>query len=267
MAGTRFLIAGAILYSYRRYLAGDPMPTRLHWRTTAIVGLFLLVGGNGLVVWSEQRVPSGIAALLIGSTPLWIVLVDALVPGSARPGRQALAGVLLGFGGIVLLVGPARWAGAGQQIDLWGVAALLAASLSWAIGSIYARGAPLPGSALLGSGMEMLAGGSILLLVGTLSGEWGRLDPQAVTLRSLLSLGYLIVIGSLIGYASYTWLLQVATVTLISTYAYVNPLVAVLLGSLLAGEALTARILISAGVIIGSVVIINTARQKSPEPG
>jgi len=266
MAATRFLIAGAILYLWRR-AAGDPAPTRVEWRSAVVVGLLLLLGGNGGVVWAEQRVVSGIAALMVGSAPLWMVLVDALRPGGVRPNLQTMLGVLVGFGGIVLLIGPGNF-GNGGGLDRVGVIVLLIASFFWALGSLYSRQARLPASPLLGTGMEMLMGGAGLVVAGTLTGEWSRLDLGAITAPSLWGLAYLIVFGSLVGFASYTWLLRVAPTPLVSTYAYVNPLIAVLLGNLLAQEPLTARILVSTLIIVGSVALINTSRKAaSPQPG
>jgi drug/metabolite transporter (DMT)-like permease len=264
MAATRFLVAGSILYAWRR-LAGDSAPRRFEWRSAAVVGLLLLLGGNGGVVWAEQRVASGVAALLVGGVPLWIVLIEAARPGGQRPGRMTLAGVLAGFAGIALLIGPGQLAGDGHAIDPLGTVALLAGSFLWAAGSLYGRSARLPASPLLGTGMEMLAGGAGLLLAGTLAGEWGRLDLAAITLSSLAGLGYLIFFGSLVGFASYTWLLRVAPTSLVSTYAYVNPLIAILVGSLLAQEPLTLRILVSALVIVSSVALINLGRTRQPQ--
>jgi drug/metabolite transporter (DMT)-like permease len=261
MAATRFLVAGAILYAWMR-LRGAPAPQARHWRPTGIVGLFLLLGGNGLVVTAELRVPSGIAALMIGATPLWLVLVDALRPNGVRPTWRTLAGVLIGLAGITLLINPASLGGLGEGVDPLGAGMLLMAALFWAMGSIYSREhkEQLPQPALLATGMEMLVGGAALLLLGLLTGEAAQLDLAAISTRSLLGLGYLIFFGSLVGFASYTWLLGVAPTPLVSTYAYVNPLVAVLLGSLLAAEPLTPRILVAAGIIISSVVLINTAQ-------
>jgi drug/metabolite transporter (DMT)-like permease len=259
MAGVRFLIAGVILYGWRR-LSGDKPPTRVEWRSAAVVGTLLLVGGNGGVVWAEQYVPSGIAALLVGSAPLWMALLGAFWLRQGNAGHSlhplAAAGILTGFAGIALLVGPGQLTGMAGEVHLVGAGVLTAAAFLWAAGSIFSRDAPLPDSPLLGTGMEMLAGGAGLLLLGSLAGEWGRLDPGAISARSLFGVVYLIIFGSLVGFAAYTWLLRVAPTTLVSTYAYVNPLVAILLGSLLAQEPVTPRILISAGVIVGSVALI-----------
>lgn len=264
MGAMRFIFAGLILFTWR-WLAGDPRPTLRQWRSTAIIGLFLLMGGNGGVVWAEQRVVSGIAALLIGATPLWIVLVDALRPGGRKPAPLALVGVLVGFAGIAILVGPwnsAQSAGL-SSLDLGGVIALLLAALSWAIGSVYSRDADLPASPLLATGMEMITGGLGLMLLAALNGDWAQLDLAAITPRAWWSLAYLVVFGSLLGFATYTWLLRVAPITLVSTYAYVNPLVAILLGAVLAQEALTLQIGISALVIVGSVAVITRANTRA----
>lgn len=263
-AGARFLIAGAVLYAFSR-LRGDQAPLRIEWRSAAIVGFFLLVGGNGGVMWAEQRVASGIAALMIASVPLWIALLDSLRPGGRRPERWVILGVLVGFAGIIILIGPAQVIGIEGQVDLLGAGILLLASLSWAVGSLYNRGAKLPASPLLGTGMEMLLGSAGLFILGTLSGEWSQVDLSAVSTQSWLGLIYLIVFGSWIGFVSYIWLLRVAPTMLVSTYAYVNPLVAIFLGSLLAGEELTPRVLLAAIAILGSVAMITYTQQKSSQ--
>jgi drug/metabolite transporter (DMT)-like permease len=263
LAATRFLIAGGVLFAWRR-LAGDPTPTRREWRAAVIVGLLMLLGGNGGVVWAEQRVASGVTALIIGSVPMFMVLIDGLRPGGKRPSFLAVLGVVTGFAGITILVGPAQWSGAAQgSVDPLGVVVLLAASLLWAIGSLYNRDAPLPDSPLLATSMEMLGGGAGLLLAGTLTGEWGRLNLAAISPASLYGLGYLIVFGSLVAFVAYTWLLRVAPTPLVATYAYVNPLIAVVLGALLAQELLTPRLLVSALIIVGSIVLINAARYST----
>jgi drug/metabolite transporter (DMT)-like permease len=268
MAATRMLIAGAILYAWNR-LSGNPAPTRRQWRSAAIVGVLLLTLGNGGVSWSEQRVYSAIAALMVGSVPLWVSLLSWFIPRRRAEMRQSgwisIAGVLLGFSGIALLVGPGQLKGAGSGVDLVGAGVLLFASFCWSLGSIYGHDADLPASPLLGTGMEMLAGGVGLLLLGTLTGEWGQFHLTAITARSWWSLAYLVVFGALVGYAAYTWLLRVAPTPLVSTYAYVNPLIAVFLGSLLAQEPLNARVLLSAVVIIGAVALINTSRMTAPQ--
>jgi drug/metabolite transporter (DMT)-like permease len=201
-------------------------------------------------------VVSGVAALLVGSAPLWMVLLDMLRPGGRRPGGLAALGVLVGFAGITLLVGPAQLFGGTDGVDLLGAGALTLAAFSWAIGSLYSRGAQLPDSPLLGTGMEMLAGSLGLFALGTLTGDWARLDLAGIDARSVWSLLYLIIFGSLVGFAAYTWLLRVAPTTLVSTYAYVNPVVAIFMGNWLAGEPLTPRILLATAIIVGSVALI-----------
>jgi drug/metabolite transporter (DMT)-like permease len=264
MASTRFLFAGIVMYTWRR-LRGDTPPSRIEWRSAAIVGTFLLVGGNGGVVWAEQFVASGIAALLVGSAPLWMVLIDTLRPGGSRPAGVTAVGVVLGFFGIALLIGPAEIIGFDGGIDPVGAAVLTLAAFLWAAGSIYNRGAQLPASPLLGTGMEMIAGGLGLLLLGTVTGEWTRLNLAEISTNSLLGFIYLIVFGAWVGFAAYTWLLRVAPTPLVSTYAYVNPLVAIIMGNLLAAEPLTPRVLLAATVIVSSVAIITIrkpARRK-----
>jgi drug/metabolite transporter (DMT)-like permease len=265
MAATRFLIAGAILFGWR-WLAGDRRPMKLEWRSAAIVGLLLLTGGNGNVVWAEQHVASGVAALIVGSAPLWMVAIDAFRPGGKKANLQTWAGVMIGFVGIMILISPWKLARNPQSSEILGILSLLLGAFLWAIGSLYSRGAKLPASPLLGTSMEMLAGGLGLLVLGTLTGEWSRLNLSAITARSLWGLAYLIVFGALVGYSAYTWLLRNAPTPLVSTYAYVNPLVAILMGSIFAAEPLTPRILIAALIVVSSVVLINTVRVEKIRP-
>jgi drug/metabolite transporter (DMT)-like permease len=262
MAATRFLIAGGILYAIRRVM-GDGRPSRSEWRPAAVIGILLLVGGNGGVVWAEQRVASGIAALLVGTAPLWMILIESLHPGGRKPNRWAMFGIFLGFVGITLLIGPPQVTGHGEEIDIIGAFVLIFATLSWAIGSLYSRQAKLPSSPLLGTAMEMLAGGGALLLLSFLAGEFSRLNLAHISLRSLGAMVYLIIFGSWIGLTCYTWLLRVAPTPLVFTYAYVNPVVAVLLGHLLASEPLTVHILIAATIVIGSVALTTVSQQAS----
>jgi drug/metabolite transporter (DMT)-like permease len=264
MAGTRFLIAGSLLYGWRR-LAGDPGPTRKQWAASALIGILLLFGGNGMLSWAEQLVPSGVAALLIGAVPLWMTLIEALRPGGVRPNFLGGIGLVVGFGGIVLLVSPSLSGGGKTDLPPLGLAILMFAALSWSLGSIYSRHADLPSSSLVGTGMEMLAGGVACYLAGTLAGEWKSVVLSDITVRSWLGLVFLIIFGSMLTYSAYTWLLRNAPVSLVSTYAYVNPLVAILLGSLFAQEVLTLRILVAALVIVGSVVVINISRRIKTE--
>jgi drug/metabolite transporter (DMT)-like permease len=263
MVAARMLAAGLILYGWRR-LSGAPKPTLDQWKATGVTGLFLLLGGTGLVSWAEQRVVSSVAALIIGSMPLWIVLVDAIRPRGSRPTLVMIAGVLIGFLGVLVLIDPFQSVRPGESIDFVGAIALLMASLLWSIGSIYGRDNydRMPKQPMLASGMQMLVGGVGLLVVGTIFGEWSRLDLANVSVKSLGGLAYLILFGSIIAFACYSWLLGVAPTPLVSTYAYVNPLVAVALGNLLAQEPVNTHILLSTAMIVGAVVLINMARWR-----
>jgi drug/metabolite transporter (DMT)-like permease len=258
MAGVRFLIAGGLLYAWARLHGRALRPTRDHWIATAVVGLLLLLGGNGLVVWSETRVASGVTALLVGIVPCWMVLLDWLRPGGARPSRQVVFGLMLGLTGLIWLIGPDSLMGGGRA-DLLGAAAVLLASFSWAAGSIYLRHAKMPPAPFLSTAMQMLAGGAALLVLGLGLGEPWRFDPAAFSPRSILALLYLIVFGSIVAFTAYVWLLRVSTPTRVSTYAYVNPVVAVFLGWALADEALTVRMLVAAAVIVSGVALITLA--------
>lgn len=264
MTGTRFLVAGLVLYVWRR-LAGDPAPARAQWGSTAVIGTLLLVGGIGGVSWAEQYVPSGITALIIAATPLWVVMIEAIRRGGSRPTWLTATGVVIGLAGISILIDPVGTAGHPQGYNILGVAAVLLAALSWAVGSIYSQGANLPNSAMLGSGMELLAGGAGSFILGLVMGEAGRLNLSAITLSSVEGLVYLIVFGSLVGFVCYSWLLRVAPMTLVVTYAYVNPLVAVILGSLLAKEVLTLKVLFATPLILSAVVLIH-AKQSEKRP-
>ncbi|HEX2669008.1 MAG TPA: EamA family transporter [Gammaproteobacteria bacterium] len=253
MAGTRHLIAGFLLYILFR-LRGEPKPTRVHWRSATLLGGLLLLGGNGLVSVAEQTVPSGIAALMVAAVPFWMVLLNALEKGAA-PRLSVLAGLALGVVGLMILVFPSG-GHAPDHVDPTGIWVLLAATFSWAMGSLYAHRAPLPSSTFLGIGMEMIAGGLLCWLVGLVSGEGAVLHLAAFTPKSLLALGYLIVFGSLLGFSAYVWLLKVTTPARASTYAFVNPVIAVLLGWALAGEPLTPRIALAGATIVAAVCLI-----------
>ena len=259
MAGVRFLIAGSILYLWLR-LRGAERPKLIHWRSALVIGALLLLGGNGGVSWAEVHVPSGLAALLVAAVPLWMALFDWLRPGGIRPTGLTLLGLLIGFAGVALLASQAEASGTGPQ--LIGILALLVATCCWAIGSLYARSAPVPAMPLLGTGMEMLAGGAALVLVAGVTGEFGQVHFAAISLKSLLALAFLIIFGSLIGYSSYVWLLRHVSAARVSTYAYVNPVVAVFLGWAFASEPITWVTLVSAAVIISSVALITISRGR-----
>jgi drug/metabolite transporter (DMT)-like permease len=261
MGGIRFLVSGAMLYAWARY-RGAPKPTRLHWRNALIAGGFLLLGGNGAVVWAEQFVPSGLTALLVSILPFWLVIIEWLRPTRRRPSTVVVVGLVLGFIGIIVLVGPGNVGGHGDIRPL-GALVLILGSLSWAIGSFWSRDASLPSSGLLTTGMEMLGGGALLLIVGAISGELSRFDIRDVSRVSTIGLLYLITFGSLIGFTSYIWLLDKVSPARLGTYAYVNPVVAVLLGWAIAGERLSIRTGIAAAIVICAVALITTSQSTT----
>ena len=271
MGGTRFLIAGAALYLWMR-LRGADRPSFVQLRSAAIVGAFLIVGGNGGVVWAEQFVPSGMAALLVAILPFWMVLIDWIRPGGTRPGMGVAIGLVVGLAGLVILIGPSALdpgaessaaASRGDGVVLVGAIVLILASLSWALGSIYSRHAPMPKSAFVATGAEMFAGGALMLIVAAVHGDFTAVDVTAISARSWLAFAYLTTVGSLVGFTAYIWLLKVEPASRVATYAYVNPVVAVFLGWALAGEDLSLRTAIAAAIIIGAVAIITTARSSS----
>jgi len=261
-ASLRFLISGAILFIWRR-AAGDDLPTKGNWKSTAIVGTLLLVGGNGLVSLAEKHIPSGIAALVISTSPFWLVLFESLRAGGTKPNWQSILGLVIGFSGVFYLIGPSEITGSEQQFNTFSLILLLCAPFLWSLGSIYARGADMPKSTLMSTGMQMLTGAVSLFIVSVVTGELNGFSFSQVSMRSWEGLLYLITFGSLIGFVAYGWLLHNAPVSLFSTYAYVNPVVAVFLGWLFAHEDLNARIAIASAIIIGSVIYINWARQIS----
>jgi drug/metabolite transporter (DMT)-like permease len=259
-AAARFIISGGFLYLWRR-AAGDPAPTPRESRNAAIIGIFLLVGGNGGVVWAAQFIPSSLSALLVATVPLWMILINALRPGGEQPSVRALSGILIGFCGAVLLIG---WTTDNASLaHLYGAMAVLAASFFWAVGSIYGKAAELPSSSLITTGVEMLAGGLVQVLVALAFGEFERFSIHTISSRSALAWAYLTLVGPA-AFVAYAWLLRVAPIPLVATYSYVNPLVAIVLGYFLGKEIITPRILLAAGLIVGSVVLVSAP--KSPLP-
>jgi drug/metabolite transporter (DMT)-like permease len=258
MAAARFLIAGGVLYLWAR-LTGTGGATGSQWLWAYILGALFFLVGNGAVTWVEQVMPSGLTALIVAMVSVWTAVLEWARPGGRRPGPAVLAGILLGFGGVALLVVPGKGQGGEAHPGL--VLLLVFSTFTWALGSVLSRNADLPKSTALMSGMEMLAGGSLLLLVSGLAGEFGQFHPGAVTAKSALAFGYLVVFGSLLTFTCFAWLLKVSTPSKVATAGYVNPMVAVFLGWFLGGEAITARVLVASLVIIGSVVLIITGRE------
>ena len=258
MAGCRFVIAGAASYLWTR-AGGAARPSRRDWAGAALIGALLLLTGNGGLCWAEQRVPSGLAALLMASIPIWMVLLDSRRRGGTKLGARVLGGMAMGVAGLALLVGPAHLWGS-SRVNLAGAAVLMLASFSWSLGSVLSHRVKLPPSSFLAAAMEMLAGGALLLLLGVLSGEGLQLHLARVALRSLLGLVYLILAGSLLGFTAYLWLLRSVPTARVSTYAFVNPAVAVFLGWALGSEPLTGRELLASATIIAGVALIITHR-------
>lgn len=251
MGAIRFLIAGSVLYFLVR---PRERPTFAQWKSAAIVGTLLLVFGNGAVMWAEQKMPSGIASLIVAVVPLWMVLLDWARRGGKRPTAIVMVGVILGLAGLAILVNP--FAPSTTAVDQLSVLVLLGGSLSWAVGSLYSKHATHHPKPLVAPAMQMLAGSAGLAILSVLSGELTRFHPSAMSTRSMLAVLYLVIFGSLVGYSVYIWLLRVATASAVSTYAYVNPVVAVFLGWLILSEPLTLRTLVAAAVIVGAVALI-----------
>lgn len=270
-AGVRYGTAGLImliaLVVHARWRASNEpaeRPTRAHVRSAFIIGSLLLLGGNGGVVLAELRIPSGIAAVLVATVPIWLAVFDAIVTRQ-RPSPLVIGGLIAGIAGVAVLLAPVEGL---EELDPVGILLVLGAAISWAIGSLYARHAPLPRSGLLGTALEMMAGGLVLVAAGALLGEIGRTDVSQFSLSSILAVTYLVVFGSIVAFTAYTWLLANVAVSTVGTYAYVNPIVAVALGAIILGEPVTPRTLIAAAIIIGAVVAMVSGRPRSTEePG
>lgn len=256
MIGVRFLAGGAVMLAYA-ISRGEGVPTLGQWRDGAFTGILMMGGGTGTVAWAEHRIHSSVAALMVATLPLWMVVLEGLRTRTRAVDPRVVAGIALGFGGVALMVKPAGDALAARDIDPLGAGAVLAATLFWAIGSIYARHAALPRSPFLTAGMQTACGGAALILFGLVVGEGGQLDWRAFSTKSVLALLYLIVLGNG-AFIAYAWLLKVSTPARVSTYAYVNPLVAIVLGWVLADEVLTPLQLAGAGLIVAAVVLIIT---------
>jgi drug/metabolite transporter (DMT)-like permease len=249
--GFRFVVAGASLYAFRRIRTGAK-PTRQQWRSAGVIGIFLVFGGNAFVAMSEKTVPTGIVALIIALVPIWITLIDRVVMGSSLPSWRTLAGLLAGFVGAAVLVGSS----AQGHTSIVGLLFAVSASLLWAVGSIYARRASLPDDALMASGMQQFVGGIVVLVVATLSGQFSGFHPSEITQSSWLGFLYLLVVGSFVGFSCYLWLLRNVRTSLVSTYAYVNPVVALALGVVVLNETIAGREFVAGVVILASVALI-----------
>jgi drug/metabolite transporter (DMT)-like permease len=263
MLSVRFLIAGALLYgwSVRRGDVAAERPGRREWRAAAVVGFLLLAVDTGGVGWAELRVPSGITALLVATVPVFIAVLDRLFFG-VKLSFGAVAGISIGLVGVAILVGPSG------KLDVLGAIVILLASLAWAGGSVYARVAPLPRRPVLTAAMQMLCGGAMLGVAGLAAGEGSQIHPAAISAASLAAVAFLIVFGSVVAYTAYAWLLKSAPSSLVSTYAYVNPAVAVFLGWALVGEHVGGKEIAAGAVILSSVALLVFGRdpQVAAEP-
>lgn len=265
MAATRFLSAGAILFTWA-LISGESIRASLsQWPKAFMLGALLLLCGNGGVTWAEKYIASGLAALLIASEPLWVVMLNWAI-SRRRPNAKVLFGVLVGLAGVALLVGDGlRQVEAGSMMSLVGSGVVILSSLAWAAGSVYSNRRPIKASTSMASGMQMLAGGSLLFLFGLGAGDFEKLDLANASWVSLVAFAYLALLGSLVAFTAYSFLLRNVTPARAATYAYVNPVVAVLLGWLIAGEPLTSRVLLAATIIVGSVALITTfGREHAP---
>jgi drug/metabolite transporter (DMT)-like permease len=256
--GLRFLLAGTALFAFV-VCRGERLPRGREWLSLTLVGVLLLGVGNGVVVWAEQWISSGMTALLISTSPFWVVAAERLGRGGERAGPHVLLGMLMGFAGMALLVGPEMF---GAQVDarfLLGVLLLQAGCASWSGGSVFAKRHPTGVAPLMSAAVQMLAGGAALTLVGSARGEWVSLDFNP---RSLAAFLYLVVFGSLVAYTAYTYAIQKLPLSLVSTYSYINPVIAVVLGWLLLGEPLGWRVAAGAGVILGGVAVVKGAPRR-----
>jgi drug/metabolite transporter (DMT)-like permease len=268
--GVRYGTAGAIMlvaFAAHRAWRRPPDAERVssaHLRSSFIVGTLLLLGGNGGVVLAELRIPSGIAAVLVATVPIWLAVFDA-IRTRRRPSALVVGGLVAGIAGVAVLLVPLEGL---DQLDPVGIGLVLGAAVSWALGSIYARTAPLPRSGVLGSGLEMVGGGLALALAGTLAGEVGRTDVTEFSTSSIIAIVYLVLFGSIVAFTAYHWLLANVPVSTVGTYAYVNPIVAVALGAIFRAEPITPRTLVAAAIIIGAVVAMVSGRpREAEEPG
>jgi drug/metabolite transporter (DMT)-like permease len=258
MAGARFLAAGAVLYALG-VPSGLPRPTARHWRNAAIGAIPLFVLGNGGVTWAEQAVPSGAAALVIATLPAWLLLLDWAYGGRMGPRLVEVLGVGLGVAGVAVLSAPGG-------IDAVGAAVLLGAAVAWAVGSLFNRYAGLHASPALTAVMQMLVGGVMMVALGLVLGEGGRFDPGAVSWRSVAALAYLVAVAA-VALPAYNWLLSVTSPALVGTYAFVNPVVAVLLGWAVAGEAVTGRTGPAAALVVVGVMLLVWPRARPAAVG
>jgi drug/metabolite transporter (DMT)-like permease len=263
MGGARFLVSGAILYAWLR-AKDTPRPTLRQWRDASVAGILMLCLGNGAVAWAEERVPSGLAALIVAVVPLWMVLLDWLRPRGARPSILTILGVIVGLAGLIVLIGPVDY-NAEERVNLTASIVLVVGSLAWAAGSVYSRYGDHPKSNALATGMQMVAGGGVLVLIGIVTGELKTFSMEHVSSASWIGWVYLVSFGSLVGFTAYVYLLNAVSPAKASTYAYVNPVVAVILGWLIAHEAISRPMIIGAAIILGAVAMITVSQTRKQQ--
>ncbi|MGB8507784.1 MAG: EamA family transporter [Pyrinomonadaceae bacterium] len=258
-AGVRFLIAGTVLFLLLSGQRNTRLPSGREWLDLAIVGLMLLGIGNGLVVVAEQWMPSGMAALLVATSPFWVAGLERTQKGGERVGLRAFAGMLVGFGGLALLVAPQLFGASVSGRFIWGVVCLQIGCFAWSAGSVYSKRRPVGVTPLMAAAVQMLYAGAALTLLGTLGGEWGIVRFSA---RSLGALAYLIVFGSIVAYGSYTYAMQKLPLSLVTTYSYINPVIAVLLGWLILSEPLGWRVFAATAIILCGVALVKTSPRE-----
>jgi drug/metabolite transporter (DMT)-like permease len=260
LAAMRFFAAGAFLVAWMR-MRGEKFPTAREWRSASLLGIVIFLFDYGLLFWSERRVPSGIAAVMLGTIPVFMALAEIIFLGTQKLTLALAIGLLTGLCGVAVLMSPALHLG-GAPVDKLGAAALLFASVSWSVASVIARKAPLPESKVMSSGAQMLTGGIFLAMAAAVAGEFHGFDVTSVSRGAWLALLYLIVAGSIIGFTAYVWLLHHESPTKVGTYAYVNPIVAVIVGYFFGGEALTMRTIVGSACVLLSVILITVAASR-----
>lgn len=257
-AALRFIAAGSAMLLFAR-IKDVSLPTLRGMFDLSVVGVFLLVGGNWLVVWAEKTIPSGLTALIIAIVPLFMSSIDSFVPNGQRLPLIGWVGILIGFGGMFFLVSPSLGFAEGLSLNPWGITGLIVASFLWSIGSVYSKHHPVQGDIFVNSAVQNLAAGFVLITIGSINNDWPEIH---LTTTSILALLYLIIFGSIIGYTSYVYLLRHVPPAKASTYAYVNPVVAIFLGWLILSEPIDARTIVATGIILGGVAIVQASKMK-----
>jgi drug/metabolite transporter (DMT)-like permease len=262
MMGTRSIVAGAILFLWSRF-RGDEGVRKEHLPSLLIIGALFFLIGHGALAWAQQKVPSGFAALLVASEPMWIAIIESLAIRNFKIGFAGVAGLALGFVGMIVLIAPGKTLGS-DQMDLLGTAAILIGTISWSTGAVYLRVAKLPKSSTLTAAMELIIGSILLYATGFASGEVSQVMSNSISLRSILALGYLILFGSIVAFTAYVWLLGKTSATRVATHTYVNPVIAVIIGWAVAQEPFSANTFIATAIITVSVYLVLKDQSTKP---